>query len=408
MIPRPIAIDLFAGAGGLSLGFEQAGFDIVAAVEIDPVHACIHHFNFPHCPVLVRSVRELNGAAIRQAARVSDRADIDVVMGGAPCQGFSMIGRRALDDPRNELVQEFIRLVKELRPKYFVFENVKGLTIGKHRQFLDEIVQASENIGYQILQPWQVLNAKDYGVPQRRERLFLLGGRRSLPLPCYPQPVAMPVTCGDALRDVPDADRFEALNHGDQVQTDYLGEPSSYGAIMRCATANAWQFGYHRQWQSGWLTASQRTQHTPQSQQRFRETPPGTIEPISRFFRLAEMGLANTLRAGTDAARGAFTSPRPIHYRYPRCVTVREMARLQGFPDWFRFQVTKWHGARQVGNSVPPPLALAIAAEIIKVLNIQPTVPTQVLALGNPQLLSMDMTAAARYWNASPIAQRRG
>ena len=132
---RPIGIDLFAGAGGMSLGFEQAGFDVVAAVEIDPVHCAVHKFNFPQCAVIPRSVVGLKGSEIRLAAGIGNR-DVDVVFGGAPCQGFSMIGQRVLDDPRNALVLEFLRIVSELDAKTFVFENVKGLTVGKHRQFL--------------------------------------------------------------------------------------------------------------------------------------------------------------------------------------------------------------------------------------------------------------------------------
>ena len=122
---RPIGIDLFSGAGGLSLGFEQAGFDVVAAVEIDPVHAAIHKFNFPKCAVLARSVADLSAEDIRKHAQIGNRP-VDVVFGGAPCQGFSLIGHRALDDPRNSLVREFVRIVAELDASYFVFENVRA------------------------------------------------------------------------------------------------------------------------------------------------------------------------------------------------------------------------------------------------------------------------------------------
>lgn len=137
---RPTGIDLFAGAGGLSLGFEQAGFDIVAAVEIDPIHAAVHKYNFPDCAVLAQSVSVLSAEDIRKQANIGSRK-IDVVFGGAPCQGFSLIGHRVLDDPRNSLVREFVRIVAELDASYFVFENVKGLTVGRHRQFLDELIE---------------------------------------------------------------------------------------------------------------------------------------------------------------------------------------------------------------------------------------------------------------------------
>lgn len=123
---RPIGVDLFSGAGGLSLGFEQAGFDVAACVEIDPIHAAVHKYNFPRCATLCRSVTDVSGAEIRATAGIGNRT-VDVVFGGAPCQGFSMIGKRALDDPRNQLVHHFVRIVVELKANYFVFENVRGL-----------------------------------------------------------------------------------------------------------------------------------------------------------------------------------------------------------------------------------------------------------------------------------------
>ncbi|SFJ26824.1 DNA cytosine methyltransferase, partial [Albimonas pacifica] len=155
------------------------------------------------------------------------------------------------------------------------------------------------------------------------------------------------------------------------------------------------------------LTSSARTGHTEISRRRFAETEPGSVEPISRFFKLPEQGVSNTLRAGTDGARGAFTSPRPIHYRYARCVTVREMARLHGFPDWFRFNVTKWHGARQIGNAVPPPLARAIAGQVMDALGVVPTRPKGIVELGDPGLLALDMSGAAAHFGVDAPSGRR-
>ena len=149
---RPIVVDLFAGAGGLSLAFEQAGFNVAAAVEIDPIHCAIHHYNFPDTSTICASVVDLTGEGIRERADIGDR-DIDTLCGGAPCQGFSLIGQRALDDPRNQLVFHFVRLLKELRPKYFVFENVKGLTVGTHKKFLNEVVEEMIATGYDVLLP---------------------------------------------------------------------------------------------------------------------------------------------------------------------------------------------------------------------------------------------------------------
>ncbi|MCC6356600.1 MAG: DNA cytosine methyltransferase, partial [Verrucomicrobiae bacterium] len=182
---RPIGIDLFAGAGGMSLGFEQAGFDIAAAVEIDPIHAAVHHFNFPKTAVIARSIIGLSGDAVREVARIGRRT-VDVVFGGPPCQGFSLIGHRMLVYPRNQLVKEFVRLVGELGARAFVFENVKGLTIGRHRAFLDDLIGAFDEIGYRVRIPWKGLNARNYGVPQDRQRLFLLGTKKGWSGPTNP------------------------------------------------------------------------------------------------------------------------------------------------------------------------------------------------------------------------------
>jgi DNA (cytosine-5)-methyltransferase 1 len=405
---RPIAIDLFSGAGGMSLGFEQAGFDVVAAVEVDPVHAATHKFNFPKCATLCQDISKLSGAEIRKAAGIGRRS-VDVVVGGAPCQGFSLIGHRALRDPRNALVAEFVRIVCELNARYFVFENVKGLTVGRHKAFLEELVATFEERGYAIRKPWRVLNAAHYGVPQNRERLILLGARKRLKLPDYPRPSVVVPTCEDALDDLPNAEEYRALIENDEMRlpANAWKYPSRYGREMRCLSNNAWHYGYIRNWDPRVLTSSMRTGHTDISQRRFKETLGGETEPISRFFKLAPTGISNTLRAGTDAARGAFTSPRPIHYRYSRCVTVREMARLHGFPDWFRFQQTKWHGARQIGNAVPPPLARSIGAAIVKAAGYTPKICKKRVSLGNSELLKMDISAASQFWEIDrPIGKR--
>lgn len=311
---RPVAVDLFAGAGGMSLGFEQAGFDLRAAVELDPIHSCVHHFNFPQSTVIPRSVREVSGTNIRRMAGIDGK--IHVVCGGAPCQGFSMIGKRVLDDPRNSLVNDYVRIVS-------------------------------------------------------------------------------------------DAATFQTLLKGDEVLTSAWGNPSGYAKELRCLEPSAWHFGYPRRWIPELLTSSARSEHSEISQARFASTLPGEVEPISRFFKLPPWGVSNTLRAGTDAARGAFTSPRPIHYKFPRCVTVREMARLHGFPDWFRFHATKWHGARQIGNSVPPPLARSVAGSVLEAMGINPLPMTSPISLGDPRLLRMEMSQAAAHWGVeSPIQKR--
>lgn len=412
---RPIAVDLFAGAGGMTLGFEQAGFDVLASVEIDPVHCATHKFNFPSWSILCKDIAATTGEDIRSMSSIGDR-EIDVVFGGPPCQGFSLIGKRILDDPRNSLVFHFIRLVFELQPKYFVVENVKGMATGNHKKFIAEIIGEFKKIGYKTQENYKILNAAEYGVPQNRERLFLLGCRQDIELPNYPNKVTIPTnkkktdlvndlpstpTVLDALKDLPEVENYVELSQRDWVFADF-GKPSDYGRQLRglCSINN--DYSYERKYDSRMLTSSLRTEHTLESIKRFASTPPGKTEPISRFYKLAPEGLCNTLRAGTASNRGAFTSPRPIHPFTPRCITVREAARLHSYPDWFRFHVTKWHGFRQIGNSVPPLLAKAVALEIIKLLNLSLSKPKVIQDLGDISLLIYDMSQVAKYYDVNP------
>lgn len=403
---RPIGIDLFAGAGGLSLGFEQAGFDIAAAVEIDPIHCATHEFNFPATKTICASVVGLSGAEIRSVSGLDDR-EIDVVFGGAPCQGFSMIGKRALDDSRNQLVSHYVRIVSELKPKYCVFENVKGLTLGKHAQFLDELIEELGKAKYKVLSPYQVLNAAKFGVPQSRERLFLIAARYDQAMPEYPVPSHAPVTVREAISDLPDADDFPALEYSDSVEVNWETE-STYALRLRGMVKDPGDFGYKRVFDPQMLTCSLITEHTEVSKERFRKTPVGKTEVISRFLRLDPEGLCNTLRAGTDSARGAHTSPRPIHPNFSRVLTVREAARLHSYPDWFRLHATKWHGFRQIGNSVPPLLGRAVASTVMRALGAKPTKPKGAIRLGDTGLLTMNMGQAAAHFSVARtvIAQR--
>jgi DNA (cytosine-5)-methyltransferase 1 len=419
---RPIAVDLFAGAGGMSLGFEQAGFDIAAAVEYDPIHCATHEFNFPVCATICRSVADIDGKYIRSHSRIESRT-VDVLFGGAPCQGFSMIGKRAFDDPRNALVYHFVRLVVELKASYFVFENVKGLTVGEHKRFLEEIMHAFRKNGYRVLEDYKVLNASHYGVPQDRQRLFLIGARKGFPLPRYPKPThAVPngnrsgstnhlflhptPTVWDALQDLPEADDFEELLYRDWVKARFK-KPTEYGGPLRGDKRDPEDYSFPREFDPALLTSSRRTLHTDLSRKRFLATRHGETEPISRFHKLDPNGVCNTIRAGTASDRGAFTSPRPIHPYSPRCITVREAARLHSYPDWFRFHVTKWHGFRQIGNSVPPLFARTVATELCEAIAM-PKRRECPIARGNPALLEFSMSeAAAHYGVPSDVVPKR-
>jgi DNA (cytosine-5)-methyltransferase 1 len=348
----------------------------------------------------------LSGNDIRELACLGSR-EVDVVFGGAPCQGFSLIGKRALDDPRNQLAAEFARIVMELEANYFVFENVKGLTIGHHRSFLDELISLFRVGGYQVVKAYQVLNAVNYGVPQDRQRLFLLGARAGLPLPEYPRATST-VTVAEALDDLPEVEDFPELLERDWTSSKF-GRGSEYARKLRGLLDDPDDYSYPRAWNPNIMTSSLRTKHSALSMKRFRSTQHGNTEPISRYLKLDPKGVCNTLRAGTASDRGAFTSPRPIHPRSDRVITVREAARLHSYPDWFRFHVTKWHGFRQIGNSVPPLLARAVAAEVQKALGVRPTRPHDVTPLGDEKLLQFDMLEAAAHFGVphDTIPQRQ-
>lgn len=428
---RPIAIDLFAGAGGLALGFEQAGFDVAVAVELDPIHAATHQMNFPDATVICKSVTEVTGAEIRRAGGLAQRT-IDVVVGGPPCQGFSLIGHRVLDDPRNSLVFHFLRLVTELKPRTFVMENVPGMATGAHSQLLRELIEKFGDAGYTVRLPYRTLNARYYGVPQDRERLFLVGSRQGTPVPEYPAFLTKPrngryrangvenlelaldalplcPSVADAIADLPEIERYEELLATDELRAGLRKKASSYARKLREEMEDESDFSHPRLREAGRLTGCLRASHTDLSRARFAATEPGSTEPVSRFFKLALDGACNTLRAGTASERGAFTAPRPIHPTSPRCISVREAARLHSYPDWFRFHRTIWHGFRQIGNSVPPLLGRAVGSAVIRALGVTPSKPTSPVALGGEEFARFTMKEAAAHFGVSPtvIAPRK-
>jgi DNA (cytosine-5)-methyltransferase 1 len=439
---RPTAVDLFSGAGGLSLGFEQAGFDVLTSVEYDPVHAAVHEFNFPLTQVLCADVAQLRAEdleeAIAQGAERHGRSwdedddQIDVVFGGPPCQGFSSIGKRLIDDERNQLVFHFFRIVSELRPRYFAMENVPGMTRGGHAGILEQLIEEFEGIGYRTIKPYRVLNAADYGVPQERKRLFLIGAREDQPLPSYPAASvrAVPKRAGqargkadsslpdgpsvwDAIGDLPDLNDIDELAHGDAVELEpeilskMESDASEYAKRLRGLAADADDRSHPREWDRGLLTSSAQTAHTQTSIDRFVATLVGETEPVSRFYRLDPEGLCNTLRAGSGSERGAFTSPRPLHPTSPRVLSVREAARLHSFPDWFRLHETKWHGFRQIGNAVAPLVGRAVAAQLVEAMELDPATPATTLDLGDPALLRMTMQQATAHFGVDKSAVPR-
>ena len=397
----------------MSLGLEAAGFDLAASVEIDPIHSIVHHYNFPYGATICQDISQIKSQDLLKAiADIGLKPDVDVLAGGPPCQGYSHMGRRAIDDPRNQLVFEYARIVFEIQPKYFIFENVPGMLTGLHRQFLDELIEKFEQNGYSVVRPIKVLDSADYGAPQKRKRLFLIGYRKDMKKPNYPSPThgdLLPLnTVSSAISDLSEVSvhlkqdkginadwldysefrtNFDLIPQGEYSLCHVRRPHSNTGLnlIPSCFDRTVW----------GHLGSK----HTERTIQRFANTIQGTKEPISHFFKLSPSGLSNTLRAGTASNKGAFTAPRPIHYSHPRCLTIREASRIHTFPDWFQFHRTIWHGFREIGNAVVPLLAKSIGTEIIQCLDIdKSTLEVRELDSVDDSILNFKMRQASNFW----------
>ena len=371
---RPVAVDLYCGVGGMSLGMKQAGFEVVAAFDAERIHIDTYLKNFPSCDARCVDLSKVSGKQLRAQTKIGKKP-VALLFGGPPCQGFSTIGRRLPRDPRNRLLQHFARLVGELSPSYFVVENVEGLQQGKAARALEKFVRSVEERGYSVVQPMHVLDAAEFGVPQRRRRLFILGHRSQLPAPQYPAPThwfAADGTIGaptvwDAIGDLPKIAKYKYLCEADGFIGE-LGSPSDYAMFLRDGAHDRNDHYLRPSGNGHGLTGCLRTAHTHETVTRFNTIEQGARDDVSRFHRLRKNGHAPTLRAGTGPERGSYMAPRPIHPFQDRCITVREAARLHSFPDWFYFHPTKWHGFRQIGNSVPPRLARAVGSSLLQTI----------------------------------------
>jgi DNA (cytosine-5)-methyltransferase 1 len=391
----------------MSLGFEQAGFDVLAAVDHDPVHLAVHSYNFPHTEVVCADVGDVTAETVEAAARKAWSAFgrpgewdgvLDCLFGGPSCQGFSYMGRSSSSDDRNDLIFEFARLVEELEPRTFVIENVPGLTSPRYQTTVARLYRRLKKAGYEMQAETPVrLDAADSGVPQWRRRVFIVGSRDlSIAIPT----VITGPTVSDALNDLPEVDDFEHLRHSDCL---WLSR-SDQAVMFRMASAYAkslrerYGYEYERVWDKSVLTGCQRTSHSPEVRKRFARLAPGAEDKPSRTRRLDASGKSRTLRAGTGRDHGSFTAPRPIHHRSNRVITIREAARLHSFPDWFEFHVTKWHGLREIGNAVPPRLAEVVAQQIVAGLDLTPEMPDVRLPASDDKLVEMSLQEAADYF----------
>ncbi len=381
---RPVAVDFFCGAGGMSLGFEQASFDIVYATDIDGHHVAVHSRNFPNCRTVCQPIEDFHLGELTDI--IEDVGEIDLVFGGPPCQGFSNMGLRDSKDPRNTLVDRFAKVIQMILPKAFVMENVPGMLAGETRRVLDRFIKRLESCHYTIAKPVQVLDASDFGVPQKRTRLFVIGIRNDLDAtPRYPsracagQPPRP--TVAQAISDLPRVSKHLELFKRNWV--DYDKEPrTAYSRVARGKARDPSDYSYPRIWNDGICSGVLRVRHSEKTKYMYSVTPPGQTVPGHKLPRLDPKGVAPTLRAGSDSSHGSYTAPRPVHPFEPRCITVKEAARLHGYPDWFELYPIKWHAYRQIGNSVCPPVSRAIGQQILRAMGIRASKPRKTLVLG--------------------------
>jgi DNA (cytosine-5)-methyltransferase 1 len=361
-------IDLFSGAGGLSLGAARAGFAVRGAVDTDQEANAVHRRNFPKTNHLDTSVSDLTGQQLRDSLSLNN-GDLTGIIGGPPCQGFSTMGRNDVGDTRNTLFPAFFRIVSEARPKFYLAENVPGIMNERYDNIRTEAFSYVED-DYTRLPPL-VVSANEYGAPTTRTRVFFFGYlpdemERLVEDDFNPPQNAETVHVADALQGLPktikptwqDEDQGWRIVHTDGkggYATRLRGKvPHGVGdpiALRRLKNESR---------ASGFLG----TVHTREVAERYAATEHGQYDHISKSYKLDPNGFCPTLRAGTGPEHGSFQAVRPLHPTQPRVITPREAARLQGFPDWFQFAPTKWHSFRQIGSSVSPIVAEYILSVI--------------------------------------------
>lgn len=389
--------DLFAGAGGLSVGFHAAGFTPVFYNDIDRQASETFAYNFPAVVPFVSPIQKLTAKSIRKETALG-RGNLDVMIGGPPCQGFSINAPiRSESDPRNHLFHHYVRLVLEgLRPKFIVMENVPGLVSLDGGATLRNVLTAFEQAGYRVA--FKILNAAHYGVPQERWRLILIG--TSLPgiEPSFPPPthyslqrpnftggreytfsyaigapeqvsflhgpLLAPTTIAEAIGDLP-----PIVSGGGYPVMNYKGPPmNAYQKQLRLGSRKP----YNHECVGVAPVNLERIKHVkpggswrdiphqllPKGLQRARRS-----DHTKRYGRLDPEALSGTIMTKCDPHWGTV-----FHYAQDRIISVREAARLQSFPDWFKFTGSKVDQYKQVGNAVPPLLAQALAEHIKGIL----------------------------------------
>jgi DNA (cytosine-5)-methyltransferase 1 len=344
------AVDVFSGAGGMSIGASMAGIQIDLAVEFDKYAAATYIENHPYVNVLIQDITTVNP---------KDHTEINpfVLFGGPPCQGFSTSNTKTRNDDNknNHLYKEFLRFTDILKPDWIVFENVEGITKYNKGKFVKSLVESFHNLGYTDIIS-KVLIASDYGVPQFRNRFFIIGNRKGIK-PSFPNPLTQKVTVNDALSDLPD------LKNGDMIDSlpyKKINNLSKYAQFIR----------------NGSVTCDQNYLSRNQNYviERYAHIKPGENwqaipeHLMHNYTQVKNCHSGIYKRLNPEIPSVVISNYRKnmlIHPFQNRGLSIREAARLQSFPDNFKFKGPLIHMQQQIGNAVPPLLAKAIFEHII-------------------------------------------
>ena len=351
---KPTVIDLFAGVGGLSLGFEMAGFEVALANEFDPSIAEAYKKNRPGTKMIVEDITKL---PVDETFGPYE-GKVTAVIGGPPCQGFSQKGsRKSINDPRNFLFRYYFEVVKRVKPKYFVIENVPNLLTTEGGYFKDEIVELFSGIGYAV--SCGVLCAADFGVPQDRHRTCILGKLGAAEPVSLPEPNGVHTTVWDAISDL----SYLESGEGAEEQGYRSAPQSNYQRMLR---AGSDELCNHIATRHSKVTLERLEMIAPECGKEMLPEEHHTKSIYSgTWCRMKKDGIAKTITTRYDTpSSGEFTHP-----YLNRAITTREAARIQSFPDTFRFYGSKSSQMKQVGNAVPPLLGKAIAECILDDMN---------------------------------------
>lgn len=339
MKKKHTVLDLFCGCGGLSLGFLQAGYHVVAG--IDNWADAIETFNLNHSDSkgICKNLLDYDPIELQQSESISE---VDVIVGGPPCQGFSIAGKRIIDDERNQLYKSFLKFVDFYKPKAFVMENVPNILSIGGGAIKSQILSDFEKIGYTI--KFKTLLASDFGIPQNRRRTFFVGLKNNLGFN-FPEPnkTLHKVSSSEAISDLPS----HSVNDGEP----YITSPNSeYQKLMRS--------------NSNCITNHQATIHKEKTIEIIKMVPDGgNYKDLPQHLHSTRK--VNIAWTRLNSQKPSFTIDtghnHHFHYNYNRVPTARESARLQSFPDDFIFSRGKTSQLKQIGNAVPPMLANVIA-----------------------------------------------